>query len=495
MVLLTTVRSHISDVIPPSTKVEVDSAYCPRTLQFCDAASAASGNLPHKDGAGPKDCPVCFGPVCISIDETGADDAIRKLVCQYACTTGKQCGWTSRECGVVVCSDQLLECENDEASDQDLEVRRSAVIDEVTKKLEACLKERIDERNKLGDSIFESIVNMWNKREQTEERRKRMISVTPQQVSHDESWSLEALENSLLDKRKQLESPYIFTKDDSVAETNEIHQPEMQLLPTAAQVAAQMSITTRTPLRRADLFPLFVPYRARVSRRCRAELAAGRTGILVKPKLNPLEGDSSLRTGHGQWFKKDSSATQVVPRVQIVRKIHKERRYAVLLSVKNPTLSMVRLRFCGNDSQIVLGDDELREILVDPFNERRISAQLCQSFKNLGSTGFIELDPADDPFLDIGKEKRGDPPEVSGWEGTVIEDLENSGLKLVASQGDTSWVEFAVDFEEEVATNLVVPFSMQIEVGNGSWEASLVKRKELPEQEKDLVKLGLVAVL
>jgi len=77
----------------------------------------------------------------------------------------------------------------------------------------------------------------------------------------------------------------------------------------------------------------------------------------------------------------------------------------------------------------------------------------------------------------------------------VIEDLENSGLKLVASQGDTSWVEFAVDFEEEVATNLVVPFSMQIEVGNGSWEASLVKRKELPEQEKDLVKLGLVAVL
>ena len=476
--------------------MEVDSAYCPRTLQFCDAASAASGDLPHKEGAGPKDCPVCFGPVCISIDETDADDVTGKLVCHYVCTMGKQCNWTSRECGVAVCSDKLLECENDEASDQDLEARRSAVIDEVTKQLEACLKERIDERNKLGESIFESIANMWNKREQTEERRKRMMSATPQQVSHDESWSLEALESSLLDKRKQLESLYIFTDDKSVAETNEIYQPERQPLPTAEQVAAQMSITTRTPLRRADLFPLFVPYRARVSRRCRAELAAGRTGILVKPKLNPLEGDSSLRTGHGQWFKKDSSAVQVVPRVRIVRSIRKERRHAVLLSVKNPTLSMVRLRFCGNDSQIILGNDELRGILVDPFNEQRVQAQLCpSSVTNLGSTGFIELAPADDPFLDIGKAKKGDPPEVSGWEGTTTEDFENSGLKLVASQGDTSWVEFAVAFEDEVATNLAVPFSMQIEVGNGSWEASLVKRKELPEQETDLVELSLIAVL
>ena len=477
--------------------MEVDSAYCPRTLQFCDAASAASGDLPHKDGAGPKDCPVCFGPVCISIDETGADDATGKLVCHFACTAGKQCNWTSRECGVVVCSDQLLECENDEGSDQDLEMRRSGVIGEVTKQLEACLKEKIGERNKLGDSIFDSVAKMWNKREQIEERRKRMISVTSQPVSHDESWSLEALENSLLDKRKKLESPYLFTDDDSVAETNEINQPEGQLLPTAEQVAAQMSITTRTPLRRADLFPLFVPYRARVSRRCRAELAAGRTGILVKPKLNPLEGDSSLRAGHGQWFKKDSSAVQVVPRVQIVRKICKEWRYAVLLSVKNPTLSIVRLRLCANDSQLVLGDDELKEILVDPFNERRVPAQLCPSSvsNELGSTEFIELDPADDPFLDIGKEKRGVPPEISGWEGTAIENLGNSGLKLVASQGDTSWVEFAFTSENEVATNIAVPFSMQIEVGNGSWEASLVKRKELSEQEKDLVELGLVAVL
>jgi hypothetical protein len=58
------------------------------------------------------------------------------------------------------------------------------------------------------------------------------------------------------------------------------------------------------PATRQDLLPLSIPLRVRTSRRCRAELAEGRPGILVKPKLNPLEGDSSLRTGHGQWWKK-----------------------------------------------------------------------------------------------------------------------------------------------------------------------------------------------
>jgi hypothetical protein len=52
------------------------------------------------------------------------------------------------------------------------------------------------------------------------------------------------------------------------------------------------------------LLPLAIPLRPRKSRRCRSELAEGRPGILLKPKLNPLEGDSSLRTGHGQWWKK-----------------------------------------------------------------------------------------------------------------------------------------------------------------------------------------------
>jgi hypothetical protein len=54
----------------------------------------------------------------------------------------------------------------------------------------------------------------------------------------------------------------------------------------------------------APLLPLSIPLMLRQSRRCREELADGRPGILLKPKLNPLEGDSSLPTGHGQWFRK-----------------------------------------------------------------------------------------------------------------------------------------------------------------------------------------------
>jgi hypothetical protein len=35
------------------------------------------------------------------------------------------------------------------------------------------------------------------------------------------------------------------------------------------------------------------------------ELSKGKPGILIKSKINPLDGDTtSSRTGHGQWWKK-----------------------------------------------------------------------------------------------------------------------------------------------------------------------------------------------
>ncbi|CAM9988202.1 unnamed protein product, partial [Ectocarpus sp. 13 AM-2016] len=77
--------------------------------------------------------------------------------------------------------------------------------------------------------------------------------------------------------------------------------------------------------------PRRVRLRARLGKRCRKDLAAGRTGILIKATFNPLDGDSSTakarreereRTAGGEgvkktWFKKDCSAALSVPRITV----------------------------------------------------------------------------------------------------------------------------------------------------------------------------------
>lgn len=514
-----------SDVIPPSTTAEVDSAYCPRSLTYCDAASASASGARDNPF---KDCPVCFSPVSFSIDEnTSNPEKDGRLVCHFLCS---YCQWSSRECGVTANADKLLEYatsdETDPLKEKEAEKQRGIIITEASKELEICLQEKIQEKNKDGDALFNSMTKMWAQREQEEARRKRMnVRTTAPKTSSKStggSWSWETVEKSLLEKKKELASPYTNGKDgsnpagDAIKPDATIDKPTM--LPTSQQMAAQMTLTTVTPRSRSDLFPLPVAYRARVSRRCRAELAAGRTGILVKPKLNPLEGDTSLRAGHGQWWKKDSSAVHVVPRVQLCQHGADPagQKYAALLKVKNPTLNMIRLRLSGPSSSGVLGEDgelapliqphELQNILLDPFTETFVKGHLCapDTTASLTPTDFVELEPADDPFLDIGKGLEMDPLEVRGWDVasslSELSDGSTSHLRVLASQGDTAWVEMilcdaSASSGEDQFSYLAVPMALQIEVGNGSWEASLVKRRDLPEEEKDLVTLNLFTLL
>jgi hypothetical protein len=291
------------------------------------------------------------------------------------------------------------------------------------------------------------------------------------------------------------------------------------VIPTAQQVAAQMAVTTATPRLRSDLLPLPVPFHARVSRRCLAEQAAGKTGILVKPKLNPLEGDSSLRAGHGQWYKKDSSAVHVVPRVQICRhgSDSTRQRYAVLLKVRNPTLSMVRLRFsspsfskpgdCPTGEQIsTIPERELQNIPIDPFRETFANARICSpsSTESLGPTEWLVLEHAEDLFLDMGKGREEDPTEVRDWDASLALDSLGSRISefhVLGTRKDTAWVELVLSTDsntEDIHPKkfyLAIPMAMQIEVGNGSWDGSLIKKRDLPEENIDFVTLNLVALL
>ncbi|KAL7432005.1 hypothetical protein ACHAXH_002128 [Discostella pseudostelligera] len=505
-----------SDVIPPSTTVEVDSVYCPQCLAY-EAASATSG-VCHKEHGGCKSCPICFSPLSISIDETTASESESnnsRLICHYICG---YCRWSSRECGVTSNADKLLEhaSTSDEIEEKQKHKQRGLAIVEISKQLDLCLQQQISERNKVGDALFDSITKMWAQREEEEKQKHRMkigisISINRDVDNRGSNWSLEILEQTLMQKKNALNS----SNTDRVVETGRedikprhANVTSSNQLPTPQQMAAQMTITTTTPQSRSDLLPLPVNYRARVSRRCRAELAAGRTGILMKPKQNPLDGDTSLRSGHGQWWMKDSSAVHVVPNVQLQRvgADVTRHKYAALLKVKNPTLNMIRLRLVGPSCCELIDQTELQNVLVNPFTETFVRGRHCSpdATASIAPTEFIVLHPADDPFLDIRKDRSGDPLDVKDWDAMKALSSGNwdkSQFRIVATEGDTAWVEVLLCNATPVTNALsesdylAVPFALQIEVGNGSWEASLIKRQDLPEEESDLVTLNLVALM
>ena len=528
-----TASRHITtgrtDVIPPSISVECDSAYCPRCLTYRDAASASLGYCQvdlelSSSFISCKNCPICFSPLAVSIDRFESDESSGRnhLICHYLCG---HCKWSSRECGVTANADNLIELKttlSNNFEESDLEKKRQIIIEDASKQLEYSLRQKLQSKNKTCDDAFKSLVNMWSKTEKDENRRLRLglgvVDRSDFAIMKSQTWSLDKLEQSLADKKNNLASSYtsdrkhnrplIGQNTERSGNASSILQP---VLPTSQQASAQMVVTTTIPRFRSDLLPLPVPLRARVSRRCLAEQAMGKTGILVKPKLNPLEGDSSLRAGHGQWFKKDSSAATSVPRVQICSygKDSASQKTAVLLKVRNPTLSMIRLRFSSTALTDTIDDCELQNILIDPFCQTFINAQLYSSSAKDSClcTEWVVLENAEDLFLHIGHNMKDEEPvEVREWNASSALDSFSGrslpSLRIVAMKNDSAWIEMITTSCDSTSdpsfrskSHSAFPIEMQIEVGNGSWEASLIKKRDVSEEEIDLVTLKIVVLL
>mmetsp|Transcript_11028 Transcript_11028/g.23204 ORF Transcript_11028/g.23204 Transcript_11028/m.23204 type:complete len:572 (-) Transcript_11028:204-1919(-) len=536
---LTTGRT---DVVPPSTSVEVDSVYCPRCFSYCTAPPTSLGVCEKSTGGGLgggcgsatscKDCPICFCPVSVSIDaapvsaEAGDD---KQLLCHYLCG---YCGWSSQECGVTSNASKLKKYQSSRKGDEDVandwEKQRQEIIFEISRDLEHCLKQKVEQRNKHCDSLFSSIVEIFIKQEKEEERNRRLgIGEIARKTERADTfvgpggWSLESLEQSLIEKQKEIDSPWIWSPGGLVAlsdttTSDKVSVEQIQQQPNPQQTAAQMVITNAASNLRSHLLPIPVPFRSRVSRRCLAELATGKTGIVIKPKLNPLEGDSSIKFGQGQWWKKDSNAVNVVPRVQLC--CHgsnpTKQSFAALLKVRNATLGVIRLRLSGlsvsaDSSSATIDQLELDNIIIDPIRETFVQGRHCSFdvISSLSPTEWLELEHAEDEFLDIGKGREQDPQEVLEWDANKIlsstGDDSGSFMRVLATRRDTAWVELKLtmapdDFASGLnhgQSYLAVPIAMEIEVGNGSWEASLIKRRDIPENEVDATTLGLVVLL
>ena len=447
--------SSIDDKHPPSTVTEVDSAFCPQCLSFYDAATAAT--LGYCPKVTCKRCPVCTSVLSLAFENNK---------CFYVCG---YCTWTSEKCGLTV------------------DMRKFATGGAITKETMAKATERmgkwLEEKEGKGDgpaqNHYRAMLDALDEIGKTEVRRKNhtgLIGQAPLSKKPNLPWSIETLEDSIRQKQEQAAEIKTVggfkTKPITKSRTLDSSLGKVSVESLFLQKA-------RPTASLSDLLPLRIPLRARKSRRCRAELAEGRPGILVKPKLNPLEGDSSLRTGHGQWWKKDSGAVNVIPKLTVQRhSTNGDKAHSFLLKVANPTLGTVNLRLGRSTYQgeptwddKTVRTTELTHVLVDSLRRTYLDAKLNTGVTpSLETSNVVTLDSVDDTFLDIGRSEI--PKAVTSWKAP--ESVSKTQINIVASKGDSAWLE--VNVNETVEGDVpAIPLSLEIEVGNGSWESSLVK--------------------
>jgi hypothetical protein len=184
-----------------------------------------------------------------------------------------------------------------------------------------------------------------------------------------------------------------------------------------------------------------------------------------------------LRSQQGQWFKKDSSAILVVPKITVLQLNDS----AVLLQIQNPTLGKVKIFLGSSDyaGEPQFEDPQLRtpvltNILVDSLRNTVLeSTTLDTSFRLEPPTDTIELQPAEDTYMTGSS---GLPDQVKSWSVDT--------LGWIAQAGDKAWIGIKVPEAECVA------LSLNIHIGNGSWESSLIQANG----DKDVVHLDVVLI-
>jgi len=570
---------HLTSAISPSSVTEIESAYCTQCLQFWDAGSAfeACGGVckfVREDSEGKAtqvvgctSCPWCGSALALDIQEdyeADESDGGAAYVCVYSCG---YCHWTSADCNISIPYDTK---END--------------MEKAMQKAQLLLTRRMESESRGTDELVNNLIQGWDAKNQllNDEKRRRdqanlgiyaddrdgggnkrgvkgvmgrknrkgAVPTPTELIAELESggWSIDSLEEATRQRKdrldqKLLQGVLLPKSNDSDTVWNKLsivdcdnvaveQGQEYHMIPTKG--ARQNTISSanynydQATNKNSVMLPVPLPLRARYVRRCSVELEKGRPGILVKPKVNPLEGDSSLRFGHGQWWKKDCSAIHVVPKVQLLKhgSIHKSSSttiyYALLLKIKNPTLGMVRLRLgnLSSSSLSKLNKGENDKIFPERYGALSFdSITMCKNSSKVikpptstrDSSGvttemmkMVTLEPVEDAFLELGKGHGYDPPSVKEWDATCIltefcrnmEDEEETKKKmndqkdigattllqfqLVEQVKDVAWIQcIIVDpnavVKEKSNEFVCTPLSMDIEVGNGSWETSWIQ--------------------
>lgn len=319
---------HIADHLTSIRSVvcEVDSTYCPQCFTYQDAYTATKSDCRGRCVRSfCKACPVCFVPLQVAIVES----TIGLYQCGY-------CRYTSFECGVYYDVTKITA------------TTTTTTTKDVAEQLDLVYQKKIQDASSV--KFYNSLVEAWNEKEQhcrriqqvqksctdptaaatllsssTMKRSGGTVLGTSSSVAHSSN-SIQALEQRCKDSTEQKLSSYLTnvlktttnetvsygcisstnipptppSPTTTISTTTTINSRVQQgvILPTATSSLT----TTQNP---SSLFPLRIPMLPKLTKRCTLELKKGKPGILIKSKMNPLEGDTtSSRTGHGQWWKK-----------------------------------------------------------------------------------------------------------------------------------------------------------------------------------------------
>jgi len=483
---------------PPSSITEVDSAYCPQCLSFHDANTA--GNLGFCPKASCRLCPVCRSVASIAVED---------MNCFYKCGL---CDWTSKTCELQTSLGSSA-VKDGEVSLEAVEKASSVLLSQWEKKKKEFNKQAEDHYSNMQKTLV-GIAKDYVQGHRSSNRRVFTSGLASRRRQDDlNGWSIKTLEDAQRTRSKNMEShrnqPIGGISLQQISLETEQVQPLYH--PSCEGLSARTLLSQESGGSMArsmeNLFPLPIPLRPRKSRRCRAELAESRPGILVKPKLNPLEGDSSLRTGHGQWWKKDSSAVEVLPRVRVCAGGTDGMRHAFLIKVSNPTLGVVRLRLAPSSytGECIWDNKDLttkylENIVVDPLKRFSLDAFLATEItKGIRATSLCELEPVEDSFLELGNKTSNVPEAVSYWEaGDAIFDARVSKanpatLRELGQKKSVAWFELVVmEPQTDSGAYSAVPITMQLQVGDGSWESSLVRSRD--DGNGDFVSFDLVII-
>jgi hypothetical protein len=141
----------------------------------------------------------------------------------------------------------------------------------------------------------------------------------------------------------------------------------------------------------------------------------------------------------------------------------------------------------------------LENVLLDSISRKRANLALQNQWtESLQTTETIELDCLEDTSLEMAKASPDEPTTVLEWRESAHVTNRNPQLKVVAQQSDTAWIELVVsgEFAKSDCCNNVtaaIPLALQIEVGNGSWEYSLIKTNNIEGYDwQDFVTLDLL---
>ena len=131
-------------------------------------------------------------------------------------------------------------------------------------------------------------------------------------------------------------------------------------------------------------------------------------------------------------------------------------------------------------------------VLVDTLQQTLLDVALISGLDVVSSIDTMELLSAEDSIIELGASANDTPDDVWQWNGRVVGAAATPSammMRLVAKSASDAWLELVLPSLLENAAN-AVPLALEVDLGNGSWESSLIPTQ--PNVPDDKVTLDLV---